>query len=102
MLLYGKEYSADDLRRCVGNLDQIAGIRLSRLEEGNERPVLSAHFRTGAGLEFTVLPGPRHGHIERLFPGAGHGLALDNGRRGGRNSSSRKASAGCAAISAAW
>lgn len=55
MELFGKTYSVDDLRRRVGNMDQIAGIRTVQLDDGNERPTRAALFHTGSGLEFTVL-----------------------------------------------
>ncbi len=55
MNLYGKAFSVQDLRKRVGNMDQIAGIRIVQLDEGNERPARAALFHTGAGLEFTVL-----------------------------------------------
>lgn len=36
-------------------MDQIAGIRLVDLQDGNERPTRAALFHTGSGLAFTVL-----------------------------------------------
>lgn len=56
MQLYGKNYSVSALRKRVGNMDQIAGIQLVTLDDGNERPVRAAIIRTGGGLEVTVLP----------------------------------------------
>ncbi len=56
MQLFGKEYSVSALRRRIGNMDQVAGIQLVTLEDGNERPVRAAIIRTGGGLEVTVLP----------------------------------------------
>jgi len=55
MEIYGKEYSVNDLRRRVGNMDQIAGVRMVQLDDGNERPTRAAILHTGAGLEVTVL-----------------------------------------------
>jgi len=55
MDLYGKKYATSELRRRVGNMDQIAGIRTVQLDDGNERPTRAAIFHTGSGLEFTVL-----------------------------------------------
>jgi len=55
MELYGKNYSVKDLRRRVGNMDQIAGVRVVQLDEGNERPTRAAVIHTGSGLELTVL-----------------------------------------------
>ena len=55
MELFGKNYSVSALRKRVGNMDQVAGIRLVTLEDGNERPVRAAQLRTGGGLEVTVV-----------------------------------------------
>lgn len=55
MQIYGKRYSVADLRRRIGNMDQIAGIRLVQLDDGNERPTRAALIHTGSGLELTVL-----------------------------------------------
>lgn len=55
MDIYGKKYTGDDLRRHVGNMDQIAGIRTVQLDDGNERPAHAAIIHTGTGLEVTVL-----------------------------------------------
>ncbi len=55
MELHGKHYNSKQLRQRIGNMDQVAGIRLIQLDEGNERPVRAAVFKTGTGLEFTIL-----------------------------------------------
>ena len=55
MQLYGKKYTTRDLRRRVGNMDQIAAIRQVQLDDGNERPTRAALIHTGSGLELTVL-----------------------------------------------
>lgn len=55
MELFGMGYTRDDLRRRVGNMDQIAGIRTVQLDDGNERPTRAALIHTGSGLELTVL-----------------------------------------------
>ena len=55
MRLYGKEYSVSALRKRVGNMDQVAGIQMVTLADGNERPARAAILRTGGGLEVTVL-----------------------------------------------
>ena len=55
MEIYGKKYAVDDLRRRVGNMDQIAGVRTVQLDDANERPTRAAVLHTGAGLEVTVL-----------------------------------------------
>ena len=55
MQFYGKDYSVSALRKRIGNMDQVAGIQLVTLDDGNERGVRAAILRTGAGLEVTVL-----------------------------------------------
>jgi len=55
MEIYGKKYSVDDLRRRMGNMDQVAGVRVVQLDDGNERPTRAAIIHTGSGLELTVL-----------------------------------------------
>ncbi|MBI1318252.1 MAG: DUF4432 family protein [Candidatus Hydrogenedens sp.] len=54
MELYGKKYRVDELRKRVGNPDQIAGVRLVQFDDGNERASRAALLHTGAGLELTV------------------------------------------------
>jgi hypothetical protein len=56
MKLYGKNLSVDQLRKRIGNMDQVAGIRLAQLDDGQERPARAAFFKTGSGLDITVLP----------------------------------------------
>lgn len=53
--LFGKDYSRKDLLARVGDVSQIAGVRLCTLGDGVERGVRAAEFRTGSGLDFTVL-----------------------------------------------
>ena len=55
MKVYGKKYSVDELRRRVGNMDQIAGVKLVQLDNGNERPARAAILHTGSGLEVVVV-----------------------------------------------
>ena len=55
MEIYGRRFSAAELRRCVGNMDQVAGIRCVTLDDANERPGRAAIVHTGSGLEFTLL-----------------------------------------------
>lgn len=54
--LYGNNYSVGALRRRVGDMSQIAGIRSATLNDGNEAGVRVLEFKTGSGLRFTVLP----------------------------------------------
>ena len=53
--LYGKTYSPAQLRKHVGHMSQVAGIRRFELSDGREKGVAAAEVRTGTGLRFTVL-----------------------------------------------
>ena len=53
--LYGEELTKKELLNRVGDMSQIADIRLFEFTNGNERGVRAAEFYTGGGLEFTVL-----------------------------------------------
>ncbi len=55
MEIYGKKFTVKQLRRRVGNMDQIAGVRTVQLDDGKERPTRAALIKTGSGLELTVL-----------------------------------------------
>ena len=54
--LYGQELSRDEVLARVGALDQVAGVRRIRLEDGPEDGVGAVELRTGGGLSYTVLP----------------------------------------------
>jgi hypothetical protein len=53
--LYGREYTQDELSRLVGDMSQVAGVRLARLDDGREAGVRAAEVYTGSGFRFTVL-----------------------------------------------
>jgi len=53
--VYGKTYTQEQLIRHFGSLSQICGVQLGQLDEGAERGVRTAGFRTGSGFVFTVL-----------------------------------------------
>lgn len=53
--LYGREYTKEELLRRVGDIFQVAGVRLARLDDGNELGTRVADLRTGSGFAFTVL-----------------------------------------------
>ena len=53
--LFGTEYSEKELLKRVGDVYQVGGVRLVELDDGVERGVRAAEFRTGSGLDFTVL-----------------------------------------------
>ena len=50
MKIFGKNYSKTALRKRIGNMDQVAGIRMVAFDDGNERPARAALFHTGSGL----------------------------------------------------
>lgn len=54
--LYGQEWSAAELRRHVGSIDQLAGITAGERSDGPARGVRTLDVQTGGGLSFTVLP----------------------------------------------
>ena len=54
--LYGREVKKDCIRRLVGNMDQLADMRLMSFEEGKARGMRSIECKNGAGMEFTILP----------------------------------------------
>jgi hypothetical protein len=55
MQLWGEDFSKRELLRRVGGLEQVAGVRLITLGDGNERGVRVLEFRTGTGFAFDVL-----------------------------------------------
>ena len=52
--LFTHHYTPDELRRLVGTLDQIAGIRLIEYADGKARGMRAADVYTGSGFRFTV------------------------------------------------
>src|SRR5512140_592636 len=52
--LFGQQYSREQILAHVGDLSQIAGIRLMDLRDGAECGVRIADIRTGSGLRFQV------------------------------------------------
>lgn len=53
--LFGTEYKKKELLQRVGDISQIGGVRLHTFGDGVERGVRAVDFRTGSGLNFTVL-----------------------------------------------
>jgi Domain of unknown function (DUF4432) len=53
--LFGRQWSRDELLQRVGDLAQIAGVRLVTLADGKERGVRAAECKTGTGFQFSVL-----------------------------------------------
>ena len=58
--LFGTDYPRAGLLRRVGRLEQVAGVRLVTLGDGQGRGVRVLEFRTGTGFAFEVL-------IDRCF-----------------------------------
>jgi len=54
--LFDQEFTRSDLLERVGDISQIAGVRLLRLEDGSEEGVRLIEARTGTGFRFNVLP----------------------------------------------
>lgn len=57
MILFEKKYSKKELLKRVGDISQVGGVKKVILADGNESGVEAVEFRTGTGLNFTVLPG---------------------------------------------
>ena len=55
-MLFGQEFTRSDLLQRVGNISQVAGVRLMTLEDGSEKGVQIIEARTGTGFRFNVLP----------------------------------------------
>jgi len=53
-ILFGRDYSRGDLQKRVGDLLQVAGIRLMTLAEGSESGVRIVDVRSGSGLRFQI------------------------------------------------
>lgn len=54
MNLHGIPLDSKALRQRIGNMDQVAGIKVVQLDDGPERPGRAALFHTGSGLRFMV------------------------------------------------
>ena len=53
--LHDREYTCHELLRYVSDISQLGGVRLCTLDDGSERGVRLAEFRTGSGFAFDVL-----------------------------------------------
>ncbi len=53
--IFGRTVAKDELRRLVGDVSQLAGIRLVELADGRARGVRAADVHTGSGFRFQVL-----------------------------------------------
>lgn len=54
--LYNKEVAKLDILKRVGNMNQLADMRLMSFEEGKARGMRSIECKNGDGLEYTILP----------------------------------------------
>jgi len=54
--LFGQEFTRSDLLQRIGDISQIAGVRIMKLEDGCEEGVRLIEVRTGTGFRFNVLP----------------------------------------------
>ncbi len=52
--LFGHGYSKQEILSLVGDLSQVAGVRMMQLQDGSEAGVRIADVRTGSGLRFQV------------------------------------------------
>lgn len=53
--LFGRQWTRSALLAKVGDLSQVAGVRLAQWDDGTERGLRVADVYTGGGLTFTVL-----------------------------------------------
>ena len=53
--LFGRSFRREDLRKLVGGLAQVAGIRVVELADGRVRGLRAAEVYTGSGFRFLVL-----------------------------------------------
>lgn len=54
--LFGEAYDKMQLLHHLGNISQVAEAKVYQLNDGNEKGTDAIGFRTGSGLNFTVLP----------------------------------------------
>jgi hypothetical protein len=75
--LWGQQFRRADVLTRVGQLDQVAGVRLITLGDGGARGVRVLEFSTGSGFRFDVLVdrGFDVGHCEH----SGRSLAWESG-----------------------
>ena len=71
--LFGARYQRAELLRRIGRLEQVAGVRLVTIGDGQGRGVRVLEFRTGTGFAFDVLVDRSFdvGRSERVVKAAG-------------------------------
>lgn len=57
MKKFNLQYEKEFLRKRLGSISQLAGLKKYRLSDGRADGVEAVDVRTGAGLSYTVLPG---------------------------------------------
>ncbi len=55
--LFGRQWSPEQLRQLTGHMNQLAGIRAVRYDDGRSEGVRAFQVWTGSGLAFDVLAG---------------------------------------------
>lgn len=55
MKIFGTDIKKDDLRRRVGDMSQLGGIKLYELSDGMGRSVRAADIKSPSGIDITVL-----------------------------------------------
>jgi hypothetical protein len=53
--LFNRNWTRSELLQHVGDLSQVAGVKLGEWSDGNERGLRVAEVRSGSGLAFTIL-----------------------------------------------
>jgi hypothetical protein len=53
--LFGRSLTRSQILSYVGDISQIAGVKLGEWVDGNERGLRTAEVRSGSGLRFTIL-----------------------------------------------
>ncbi|MBA3873006.1 MAG: aldose 1-epimerase family protein [Chloroflexota bacterium] len=56
-MLYGKEWSREEIQQYTADMSQLAYVRRFMLREGRAEGVDAADIATGSGFQFTALPG---------------------------------------------
>lgn len=54
-IVFGQEYTRDELLKRVGDISQVGGVKAIELTDGKARGIRGAEFNTGSGFNFTVL-----------------------------------------------
>ncbi|MCF8567955.1 aldose 1-epimerase family protein [Alicyclobacillus tolerans] len=68
-ILYGREYTKDELLTRVGHIHQIAGIAKYEAQDGVARGNRVLQVKTGSGLEFNIVPDKGMDITDVMFKG---------------------------------